>query len=98
MLCRSVKTAQVRVQWKKLVGQFLAELNAPLVKRVDAPNDPLNKDLVFIQGDEGTQSGGGQFGYHNETRRSVARVVAEGFAVGGGAAGHQSCRLCEHIY
>ena len=34
------------------VGQFLAKLDAPLVERVDVPDDPLHEDLVLVERDE----------------------------------------------
>ena len=33
-------------------GQLLAELHAPLVKRVDAPDDALDEYLVLVQRDQ----------------------------------------------
>ena len=34
------------------LGQGLAQFDAPLVEGVDAPNDPLGKDAVFVEGHE----------------------------------------------
>ena len=38
------------------LGQYLAELNSPLVERVDIPNDGLRKNGMFVKGHELTQS------------------------------------------
>ena len=35
-----------------LLGERLAELDAPLVVRVDVPDDPLHEDLVLVHRDE----------------------------------------------
>ena len=35
-----------------LLGELLAELDAPLVKRVDVPNSALREDLHFVHGNE----------------------------------------------
>lgn len=35
--------------------QGLAQLNAPLIERVDVPNDTLSEDLVLVCGDESSQ-------------------------------------------
>jgi len=42
----------------QLLGEFLAELHAPLVERVDAPDDALRKNLVLVQGDQLAERGG----------------------------------------
>ena len=32
--------------------QLLAKFNTPLIKTVDVPDDPLHKDLVFVESNE----------------------------------------------
>jgi hypothetical protein len=34
------------------VGEHFPELHAPLVKRIDAPNRALGKNIVLVEGDE----------------------------------------------
>jgi len=45
--------------------ELLAQLNSPLIVRVDVPDDSLNKDLVLIHGNQASQDEGGEFGVHN---------------------------------
>src|SRR4029077_10198986 len=40
--------------------QLLAQLDTPLVERVDVPNRTLCKDTVLVEGDEFTESFGGE--------------------------------------
>ncbi len=42
------------------LGKDLAQFHSPLVKGVDPPDDPLGEEAVFVEGDDGTQSGGGK--------------------------------------
>ena len=35
-----------------LFDQLFAQFHAPLVEAVDAPDDPLDEDLVLVKGDE----------------------------------------------
>ena len=37
------------------LGKLLSKLDSPLIERVDVPDDPLNKDLVLIHGQERAQ-------------------------------------------
>ena len=37
------------------LGQGLAQLDTPLVERVDAPDGPLGEDAVLVEGDEFAQ-------------------------------------------
>src|SRR5262245_17482077 len=39
------------------VGKDLAELDTPLVKRVDVPDRPLNENAVLVQGDQLAEGG-----------------------------------------
>ena len=38
--------------------EFLTEFNAPLVKRVDAPDGALGEDAVLVEGDELAEGSG----------------------------------------
>src|SRR5437879_2214746 len=49
-------SARVLHRRRKLLGESLAELNAPLVERVDAPDNALREHTVLVERDELTQS------------------------------------------
>jgi len=55
-----------KLEWKmKKDGegeQEGSDLDTPLVKRVDIPDDSLNKDLVLVHGDEAAQGTRSQLG------------------------------------
>lgn len=57
--------------WKDPLGQLFAQLDPPLVKAEDVPDHPLDKDLVFIHGDEAPQDSGCHFLEENRIRRPV---------------------------
>ena len=38
------------------LGQYFAQLHAPLVKRIDVPNDTLRKDAVLVERDKFSQA------------------------------------------
>src|SRR3954454_13753028 len=59
-----------------LHGQLLAELNAPLVKRVDAPDRALRERDVFVQCDQLTEHLRGERRREDRRGRSVARERA----------------------
>src|SRR5690349_16098237 len=40
---------------KNLLGKLLAQLNSPLVERVNVPNDSLDKDLVLVHRNQSSQ-------------------------------------------
>lgn len=40
------------------VCQSLAQFHSPLIEAIDLPNDPLDKDFVFIQGDQAAEGVG----------------------------------------
>ena len=42
--------------WQDVLGELLAQLHAPLVEGVDAPDGALHKDFVFIQGNQGPRT------------------------------------------
>ena len=42
-------------------GKLFPQLNSPLIKGEDVPDDPLNKDLVLVHGNEASQGPGRQF-------------------------------------
>ena len=52
--------------------ELLAELHAPLVERIDAPDDALDEDLVLVERDQLAENLGRQLCEQNH----VARVVA----------------------
>src|SRR5208337_4134716 len=37
--------------WNDALGQHLAQLDSPLVERVDVPDSPLREHAVFVEGD-----------------------------------------------
>src|SRR4029077_597296 len=41
--------------WYNALGQLLAELDTPLVERVDVPNGTLCKDAMLVESDEFTK-------------------------------------------
>lgn len=53
------------------LSQSFAELDAPLIKRVDVPDNALGKDTVLIERDEGTQDFGSEFLGQNGIGRPV---------------------------
>ena len=57
---------------QNLLGELLAELDAPLVKRVDVPDDALAKDLMLVHGDERAEAPGRQLVEHDRVGRLVA--------------------------
>src|SRR5438270_4812242 len=52
---RRMASARILHRRRKLLGEPLAELDAPLVERVDAPDDALREHAVLIKRDELTQ-------------------------------------------
>src|SRR5512139_144937 len=54
------------------LGQLLAQLDTPLVERVDAPNRALGKDDVLVKGDEFPKGFGGEPPGENQVGRAVA--------------------------
>src|SRR5438876_9844332 len=48
-------SARVLYRRRKLLGEPLAELNAPLIERIDAPDDALREHAVLVERDELTQ-------------------------------------------
>src|SRR6266702_3858827 len=66
---RSAVRGQFRLD---LLGEDLAELDAPLVERVDVPDRALREDLVLVQGDELAEHGRGQPGGDDRGGRVVA--------------------------
>src|ERR1700758_3362616 len=51
------------------LSQNFAELNPPLVERIDLPDRTLGKDGMFVQSDEFTESLGGEPGGKDRVRR-----------------------------
>lgn len=54
------------------LGQRLAQLNAPLVERVDVPDDTLGEDLVLVHGDQRTQRERGHLLDEDRVGRAVS--------------------------
>lgn len=54
------------------LGQLLTKLDTPLIVRVDVPDGTLDKDLVFIHGNERTKSGRSQLLEQERVGRLVA--------------------------
>ena len=59
---------------QNLIGQLLAQFHAPLVKAENVPDYPLDKDLVFVHGDETTQDPGRQ---HPEENRGGGPIAGK---------------------
>lgn len=57
---------------KNLLGKLLAQLNSPLVKRVDVPDDTLDKDLVLVHRNQSSQGTRGQLLEQDRVGRLVA--------------------------
>src|SRR5216683_447094 len=53
------------------LSQNLAELDAPLIERVDLPDGALREHTVLIQGDQLSQRGRGQTIHQNGVGRSI---------------------------
>ena len=60
-------------QRRDLQRQFLAQLDPPLVEAVDAKNDALDKDAVFVKRDDLAQRIGGKLADQQRGRGAVAR-------------------------
>src|SRR5690606_20457498 len=54
-------------------GHLLAQLDAPLVEGVDAPDGALDEDDVLVEGDELAQGRRGEFGGEDGAAGPVAR-------------------------
>ena len=61
-------------------GQHLAQLDAPLVERVDVPDGPLREHAVFVEGDESAQYVWRQF-FTVRFHRQLLEVGREAFQV-----------------
>ena len=53
-------------------GKLFAQLHAPLVKAVDAPNHTLGEDFVFIHGNQAAHVARGDFIQQDNVGRTVA--------------------------
>src|SRR5438874_10326841 len=49
---RGMATVRILHRRRKLLGQPLAEFNAPLIERIDAPDDALREHTVLVERDE----------------------------------------------
>src|SRR5699024_8051953 len=68
-----------------LQGQLLAELHAPLVERVDAPDGAFGEGDVLVQGDQLAQHAGRESRREDRRRRPIAAERACGHQRAGGA-------------
>lgn len=64
--------------------QLLAKLHAPLIKRVDIPDNTLDEDLVLVHGNQGTKRGWSEFLKQDRVGRLVAQedTVRDNLVVG----------------
>jgi len=69
------------------LGEDLAEFDAPLVERVDAPDGALGEDGVLIESDEFAESFGREPFQKNGVRRTITFKDAMGHEPIGGAFG-----------
>src|SRR3712207_312843 len=53
-------------------GKLLAELDSPLVEAVQVPDDALNENLVFVEGDQGAEPERGQPAVEDRGGRPVS--------------------------
>ena len=61
-----------------LLGKLLAQLNAPLVVRIDSPDRTLDKGNVLVQGDKGAQRVRGEVDAKDGRCGTVALEAAGG--------------------
>ena len=69
--------------WDDLVGQDLAELDAPLVEAVDVPDDALGEDGVLVEGYQLAEGRGVELVGYQHVRGAVAFEDAVGFGTVG---------------
>src|SRR5438876_9588813 len=67
-------SARVLYRRRKLLGEPLAELNAPLIERIDAPDDALREHAVLVERDELTQGRGIELLEQHDGARTAPRV------------------------
>jgi hypothetical protein len=88
------------------LGKLLAELNAPLVERVDVPDSALDESEVLVVSDQGAESTRGDLLGQDGGSRPVAEEGLVGnelirSALGldgfGGLADHEGLGLCEEV-
>src|SRR5690606_22113551 len=58
--------------------ELLAELDAPLVERIDAPDRALHVDLVLVEGDQRAERLRGELLEHDRVGRPVPREALVG--------------------
>jgi hypothetical protein len=82
---------------KNALGELLAELDAPLVVRVDVPDGALDEGEVLVVGDQGTESAGGDLLCQDGSGGPVAEESLVGDELVGGALGLDGFRgLADH--
>lgn len=89
-----------------VLSECLAQLDTPLVERVDVPDGTLGESDVLVVGDQSTQSGGGDLLGQDRGGRAVAQegLVSNkllrgtlGLNLSGGLANHQGLRLGKEV-
>ena len=89
-----------------VLSKGLAQLDTPLVERVDVPDSTLGEGDVLVVGDQSTQGGRGELLCQNRGGGTVAQESlvsnkllgsALGLDLGRGLSNHQSLRLSEEV-
>ncbi len=57
---------------KNSFGKLLAKFNTPLIKAINAPDNALGKDLMFVHSHQGTEGSGGKLLQEERVGRFVA--------------------------
>ena len=70
--CSASASASPAIAGPDLLGELLAELDAPLVEAVDAPHHALGEGEVLVERDQLAEHGRGQLGRHDRRGRPVA--------------------------
>jgi len=65
-----------------LSGQLLAQLDTPLIEGENVPDDPLDEDFVFIQGDQLAEAKRGDLLEQKGVSRPVAAKTLIGYQRG----------------
>lgn len=109
--CRDVMTLAVALLvelLENLLGEDLAQLDTPLVERVDVPDGTLGEGEVLVVNDQGTElsgtdvstdeyGGGGAVAEEDLVRDELLGRVALGADLVGRLADHEGLSLCEVV-
>ena len=60
----------------EVFGEYFAEFDTPLIEAVDAPDGTTDEDAVFVQGNQGAQTGRIEAIQQKESAGTVARKIA----------------------